>query len=318
MNSDLEWQSALDLDGLTHRSHVFAAVRNFLSDRGALEVDVPALGRCTVTDPYIDSIVTMGVHANGFLQSSPEFFMKRLLASGSGDIFTLGKAFRAGENGANHNPEFTLLEWYRVGWDEHQLMAEVAELVTFLQPSLGSLTISYREAFLRYVGIDPHAATLSELQELCIEKGADQWAGESRTHCLDLLFNRCVEPRLPDGLVFLFDYPSCQAALSQLHRNREGQQVSRRFEVYLNKLELANGYFELTDAQEQRRRFQANRVDREAAAKMMPDEDVKFLAAMDAGLPSCAGVALGVDRLIMQLQGESSMAKVMPFNWSRC
>ncbi|MDE0841902.1 MAG: EF-P lysine aminoacylase EpmA [Porticoccaceae bacterium] len=317
MVSDGDWRAAIGLPTLQYRARVMGEIRNFLSSHGVLEVDVPVLGRHAVTDPHIDSIATLGQSTAGFLQSSPEFYMKRLLASGSGDIYSLGKAFRAGESGARHNVEFTLLEWYRVGWDEHQLMAEVAGLVAHLWPEVGSLTLSYREAFEQYLNMDPHSATLSELQQVAAERGAERWREESRANVLDLLFSLCVEPLLPRGLVFLYDYPACQAALAQLYKNREGQQVSRRFEVYLNNLELANGYFELTDVVEQRRRFAADLSVRAAADKPLVEQDQRFLQALECGLPSCAGVALGVDRLIMQLLEISAIDLSMPFSWTR-
>ncbi len=312
-----EWRAAIDRPTLEYRAHVMQTMRTFLSSRGVLEVDVPALGRHAVTDPHIDSIATGDFSSEGFLQSSPEFYMKRLLASGSGDIFSLGKAFRAGETGPRHNVEFTLLEWYRVDWDEHQLMAELADLVTHLWPEVGSLTLSYGEAFEQHVQINPHTASLTQLRLAAVAQGAERWHDASRANCLDVLFNLCVEPLLPRGLVFLYDYPACQAGLSQLYQNREGQQVSRRFEVYLNNLELANGYFELTDAVEQRRRFDDDLAARIASDKPPVAQDERLLQALEAGLPSCAGVALGVDRLIMQLLEIPTIDLTMPFNWAR-
>jgi lysyl-tRNA synthetase class 2 len=314
---ECEWRAAIDRPTLEYRAHVMQTMRTFLSSRGVLEVDVPTLGRHAVTDPHIDSIAIGDFFTEGFLQSSPEFYMKRLLASGSGDIFSLGKAFRAGETGPRHNVEFTLLEWYRVAWDEHQLMDELADLVTHLWPEVGSLTLSYGEAFEQHLQINPHTAPLAQLRLAAVAQGAERWHDESRANCLDALFSLCVEPLLPRGLVFIYDYPACQAALSQLYQNRDGQQVSRRFEVYLNNVELANGYFELTDAIEQRRRFDDDLAVRIASDKPPVAQDERLLQALEAGLPSCAGVALGVDRLIMQLLEIPTIDSTMPFNWAR-
>tara|TARA_A100001011_G_scaffold395653_1_gene491314 strand:- start:1616 stop:2674 length:1059 start_codon:yes stop_codon:yes gene_type:complete len=311
------WQPAAESAVLVERSRIIATLRAFLTHKGVLEVEVPILGSYSVNDLYIDSFEVLSERFEGFLQTSPESYMKRLLAAGSGDIFALGKAFRAGEIGVNHNPEFTLLEWYRVGWDEHELMTELAELVTSLKPSLGCLTMSYQDAFIQHLGIDPHNICLSNLQKHVSSRGGDKLSTESRFDCLNYLFTIGVEPKLPEGLVFLYDYPECHAAFAQLHCNREGQWVSRRFEVYLNRLELANGYFELTDPEEQHRRFVKDRQARITMNKQTFGEDKSALAALHDGLPSCSGVALGVDRLIMQLLNKKSIQQVMTFSWDK-
>jgi len=249
--------------------------------------------------------------------------MKRLLAAGSGDIYCLGKAFRNGEAGQRHNPEFTLLEWYRCGWDEHQLMDELADLMSQIyrasdQSPLAVHRGSYADYFAQVLAVDPHTASLHQLQQLAVAAGSDSWAGESRANCLDLLFSVQVEPQLPQGLVFVYDYPACQAALAQTTTNDQGQLVSRRFEVFVNGMELANGYFELIDSVEQGQRFAEDLKARSAANKPVVEVDNHFMDALAQGLPSCAGVALGVDRLLMQLQGAESIAQVMPFSWDRC
>jgi lysyl-tRNA synthetase class 2 len=249
--------------------------------------------------------------------------MKRLISQGAGDIFCLGKAFRNGEQGCRHNPEFSLLEWYRCGWDEHQLMDEIAELISlvFAVRSSQPLAITkrtYADCFSQILGIDPHGADLVELQEKAVAASSDSWTGESRANCLDLLFSQLVEPQLPPGLVFVYDYPACQSALAQLHNDTQGRQVSRRFEVFLNGLELANGYFELTDRAEQQQRFDGDNAQRIEVSKPQIPVDRHLLAALDHGMPSCAGVAMGVDRLLMQLKGADSITQVMPFSWDRC
>ena len=317
------WQPGIDPSSLHYRSELLQSLRSFFQQRQVLEVDVPVLARSTVTDINIESINNLVSGSSGYLQTSPEYFMKRLLAAGSGDIFCLGKAFRDAESGRRHNPEFTMLEWYRCGWDEHQLMDEVAELIGQLVSSgtdaqLAVTKLGYGECFKSVLGVDPHSAELASLQQLAVNASSDSWAQENRANCLDLLFSLSVEPQLPDGLVFIYDYPACQAALAKLHLNAQGQSVSRRFEVFFNSMELANGYMELTDAVQQRQRFEKDAEQRSAHNKPAIAIDEKLMAALDSGLPACAGVALGVDRLLMHLLGADSIDQVMPFSWQRC
>jgi lysyl-tRNA synthetase class 2 len=244
--------------------------------------------------------------------------MKRLLAAGSGDIYSLGKAFRDAENGRRHNPEFTMLEWYRCGWDEHQLMDEVAELIASLVPEISVRRCSYADVFIQHLQVDPHFADLADLQRMAVIAGSEAWADETRANCLDLLFSVLIEPQLDDGLVLVYDYPACQAALAKCAEDSQGRQISRRFEGFLNRVELANGYCELTDAAEQASRFAEDQRLRKLSNKTPVTADSQLLAAMEAGLPECAGVAMGVDRLLMQLQGADSIDQVMPFSWERC
>lgn len=318
-----QWQPGIHMSSLRYRSELLQSLRSFFQQRQVLEVDVPVLARSTVTDINIESISTLVSGNSGYLQTSPEYFMKRLLAAGSGDIFCLGKAFRDAESGRRHNPEFTLLEWYRCGWDEHQLMAEVAELISQLA-NVGADTqlvvtkLSYGECFKSVLGVDPHSAKIASLQQMAVEASSESWAQESRANCLDLLFSLNVEPQLPNGLVFIYDYPACQAALAQLHLNAQGQLVSRRFEAFFNSMELANGYMELTDAVQQRERFEKETDQRSAQNKPAVAIDEKLMAALDSGLPPCAGVALGVDRLLMQLLRADSIDQAMAFSWQRC
>ena len=317
------WQPGASLAMLRRRAELLSGLRKFFSEAGVSEVDVPVLGRSTVTDNNIDSITAVTFGSSGYLQTSPEYFMKRLLAAGSGDIYCLGKAFRNGEAGQRHNPEFTLLEWYRCGWDEHQLMDELADLMSQIYRASGQSPLavhrgSYADYFAQVLAVDPHTASLHQLQQLAVTSGSESWAGESRANCLDLLFSLRVEPQLPEGLVFVYDYPACQAALAQTTTNDQGQLVSRRFEVFVNGMELANGYFELIDSVEQGQRFAEDLKARSAANKPVVEVDNHFMDALAQGLPSCAGVALGVDRLLMQLQGAESIAQVMPFSWDRC
>jgi lysyl-tRNA synthetase class 2 len=317
------WQPGIDPSSLRYRSELLQSLRSFFRQRQVLEVDVPVLARSTVTDINIESINVLVSGNSGYLQTSPEYFMKRLLAAGSGDIFCLGKAFRDAESGRHHNPEFTLLEWYRCGWDEHQLMAEVAELISQLanvgaDAQLAVTKLSYGECFKQVLGVDPHSAKLAALQQMAVDASSENWAQETRANCLDLVFSLIVEPQLPNGLVFIYDYPACQAALAQLHLNTQGQPVSRRFEAFFNSMELANGYMELTDAVQQRQRFEKETDQRSAQNKPAVAIDEKLMAALDSGLPPCAGVALGVDRLLMQLLRADSIDQAMAFSWQRC
>ena len=325
-----DWQPSTNLAMLQTRAKLFTALRHFFSQRQITEVDVPILGRSTVTDANIESISAEAFGDSVYLQTSPEYFMKRLLAAGSGDIYCLGKAFRDAEAGRRHNPEFTMLEWYRCDWDEHQLMGEVGELISQLYAAANALGLgrespplaihktSYTDCFEQVMGVNPHVAPLSDLQQLAVACSSDSWANESRANCLDLLFSQQVEPQLPKGLVLVYDYPACQSALAQVAINGDGHNVSRRFEAFLNGMELANGYFELRDPTEQQRRFDQDLKHRVEASRPAMPVDNKLLAALEQGLPSCAGVALGVDRLLMQLQGVDSITEVMPFSWERC
>ena len=305
------------------RAKLYALLRVFFAERAVLEVDPPILATTSVTDLHIDSIKAQMGDTPAYLQTSPEFFMKRMLASGVGDIYALGKAFRDAEQGANHNPEFTLLEWYRVGWDENQLITEVETLVSgifnkVINTKITLERVSYSSCFEQQLHFDPHTVSLAFLQSIVVNLGYENWANETRANCLDLLFSDIIEPSLPTGLVSVFDYPACQAALAQTYQDKKGRLVSRRFEVFLNGMELANGYFELTDAKQQTVRFKEDISLRKQDNKREITLDANLDQAMQAGLPSCSGVALGVDRLLMQLCNMTSIDEVLAFPWSRC
>jgi len=309
----LEWRPSASNDALIKRARLLAQVREFFALRRVLEVDVPVLGERTVSDPHLDSLYTEAPRR--YLQTSPEYFMKRLLAAGSGSIYSLGKAFRAGDKGRQHNPEFTLLEWYRPGWDENQLMAEIADLLESVAcaPNAGAQRVTYRDIFLATVNLDPHQASLTELAALASDIARRDMSAENRATCLDLIFSFEIEARLPPGIVFVHDYPECLCALAQLGVDEQGVTVARRFEAFLDRTELANGYFELLAADEQRRRFSEDNRQRKALGKPEMPADEKLLAALDAGLPSCAGVALGIDRLLMHLVGAQHIEDVIAF-----
>lgn len=317
----LEWRPTATLENLRLRARVLAVIRAFFAERGVLEVETPLLSSATATDPHLDSFATRYTGPGAaaglslYLQTSPEFAMKRLLAAGSGPIYQLGKAFRNGEAGRRHNPEFTLLEWYRPGFDLHALMDEVEALIASLLGTPAAERLSYAEAFIRYAGIDPHAATAAELQRIAsVEKFSEslRLAGDDRDGWLDLLLTHLVEPHLgKERPVFIFDYPPSQAALARIRPGNPS--VAERFELYIDGIELANGYHELGDAREQQRRFKADRERRRSAGLPDTPSDERLLAALEHGLPDCSGVALGVDRLVMIAARAQALDEVMAF-----
>lgn len=299
-----------------------ARLRDFFAARGVLEVETPLLGAGAATDLHLASLAVR-VHAGAeprtlWLQTSPELHMKRLLAAGSGAIWQLAKAFRDGESGGRHNPEFTLLEWYRPGWDHHRLIDEVEELLAALLGTGRGERLTYRQAFERHAGVDPFAAPLAALQQSARRLGID--TGElpaDRETWLQLLLATAVEPRLgrAGSPTFLLDFPAEQAALARV---RPGEPpVAERFEAFVEGVELANGYHELTDPDEQRRRFANDLAARAARGLPAVPADDRLLGALAHGLPDCAGVALGFDRLVMLALGATRIEEVLAFPLER-
>jgi len=310
------WQPALDPGLLRKRAELSATLRQFFAERNVVEVDVPVLGSCSVTDPNLSSVRCRLGNRDYYLQTSPEYFMKRLLAAGCDSIYSLGKSFRSDEVGPHHNPEFTMLEWYRVGIDEQQLIDEVAELIARLSPAETVQKIEYQQLFRRYIGVDPHSANADELSEVAREAIDIDFDIADKNTWLDILFSHLIEPHLI-GPTVVFDYPASQCALAKIEKNTAFIPVAKRFELFWRGMELANGYWELTDAHIQRERFQHDIETRIAQGKDLPEMDEKFIAAMQFGLPECSGVALGVDRLFMCLEGLTSIEQAMPFSFSR-
>lgn len=296
-----------------------AAARRFFHQRGVMEVDTPVLGAATASDVHIASLhtrVSLGGAQPFYLQTSPESAMKRLLAAGSGPVFQFARAFRDGEAGPMHNPEFLLLEWYRPGFDLETLMDEVAALVaTLLESEIAAERVSYRQAFIAHAGIDPFTASLGEIADLCRRAGFRQ-ALEDRNAGLDLLLTRLVQPALSPGGVFLYHFPADQAALARILPG--DPPLAERFELFLAGVELANGYQELTDAREQRSRIEADLARRRDRGLPEVPADAKLLDALEHGLPECAGVALGFDRLVGLRAGIEDIRRVMPFPIDRC
>lgn len=311
-----DWRPGTAQETLRARADLLATLRRFFAERAVLEVETPLLAATTATDVYIESFAVPDPSASPpvtrYLQTSPEFAMKRLLAADSGAIYQLGKVFRRGESSARHNPEFTLLEWYRPGFSLADLMAEVE---TLLQSVLGCgpiARLSYRELFQQHLQFDPHQISAEDLRELArasIDFGSDDL---SSTDYLQLLLASVIEPALPE-FCFIYDYPVAQAALAQIGDDAQGQAVARRFELFGKGMEIANGYFELTASAEQRARFEADNARRAGLGLTQYPVDEKLLAALDAGLPACAGVALGVDRLLMLLLGAQDIRSVISF-----
>lgn len=316
--SESLWKPSADVARLRARAALNRTIRAFFEARGVTEVEVPLMASTAALDPHIDSFSTQSDSDRYYLQSSPEYLMKRLLAAGAGDIYQLGKAFRREQAGRLHNPEFTLLEWYRCGFDDRKLMQEVAELIGACLPGVEQNYLSYGDLFERYTDLNPHTASIRELMRCGQREVGVDWQDDDRNLWLDLLMTHVVEPAMPQGLLFVFDYPVSHAALARTSINDRGEPVAKRFEVFLNGVELANGYWELTDTVEQRQRFEEDCLERSRLQKEACAMDERLLQAMASGLPDCAGVALGVDRLLMVMCGAECIGDVISFDHSAC
>jgi lysyl-tRNA synthetase class 2 len=312
------WAPAATTAVLRARAELLQRLRAFFTARGVLEVETPALSRRAVTDVHLDSFSTLyaGPGEPGgltlFLVTSPELAMKRLLAAGSGPIFQIARAFRNGERGRLHNPEFTLLEWYRPGFGPEALHDEVDALLQEVAGAPPCARRSYGSLLEQRLGLDPHRTALADVRAAIARAGIVAPEPADVDEGLQLLFSHAVEPALDgDAPVIVYDYPRGQAALARL---RQGDPpVAERFEVYWRGLELANGFHELACAAEQARRFERDREERRRRGLGAPPADERFLAALAAGLPDCSGVALGVDRLLMIERGVRSIDEVLAF-----
>ncbi len=307
------WRPSATLATLRRRADLVARTREFFRTRSVLEVDTPVLqGGANLDHGVVPFCVATG-RGDSHLPTSPEHPLKRLLAAGSGDVWTLAPAFRRGELGQRHAPEFRMLEWYRCGWDDARLREEVVALFDELTGLGGGLkTIGWREAFRRYAGVDPLAAALPEI--LTALGAQAEAVRDDRAAALDLLLTSAVEPHLGRGCwTALIDYPPAAAAQARLRTSSDGQQVAARFEIYRDGIELANGYHELTDAAE----LQARLTCELAGRSHGETHDARFAAAMAAGLPDCAGVAVGFDRVVMLALGLPDVAATQAFSWER-
>ncbi len=308
----MSWQPRASLRVIRERARIYRQIRTFFSQRGYLEVDTPLLMSHSNPDPQISSLGLTVEGRHHYLQTSPEFAMKRLLAAGSGSIFQICHAFREGEAGRRHHPEFSLLEWYSCGYDYRRLMHEMELLITTLSLHQCQFSrISYHELFRQHLDVDIDKVELDELRELCRRQvpGCDSESLDF-DQCLDMLLAISISPAMR-GYQFVYDYPASQAALARV--KPDNPLLAERFELFFDGIELANGFSELTDAVEQRRRFEADNTLRQARGLPELEIDGTLLAALESGIEDCAGVALGLDRLLMVLLDLDSIDQVLTF-----
>lgn len=328
MNQSL-WRPSASMLTLQKRARLLREIRAYFDARGVLEVETPMLSANATVDAYIESFATQfrpigrETSQDCYLHTSPEFAMKRLLCAGSGDIYSLGKVFRNGEAGGRHNPEFTMLEWYRVGMDDQDLMDDVANLLCSVANFQEVRRCSYAELFEQYLRVNPNTISDEKLSRLVSDKVDARLQGLARNNCLDLLFSHYVEPNLrssePNVLAgyFVYDYPATMSALARLNNNADGHPVAARFELFVNGIELANGYHELLDAKQQHARFKQEQEIRRQRGYHIYPYDQNMIDALAHGMPDCAGVALGIDRLLMLILDTRNIADVLAFDFSR-
>jgi len=312
-----DWAPTASLATLRLRARLLERVRAHFATTGALEVETPVMVQAGVTDVHLESLEVRRADGArvGFLHTSPEYAMKRLLAAGAPDIYQVCRVFREGERGRRHNPEFTMVEWYRLGIDHHALMDDVDRLLRMLiEPYRGvgeTRRITYSDAFRQALGVDPLAIGAADLHESLTAAGIDvpEAVVRERDSLLDLAMATLVAARFPsDAITFLYDFPASQAALARVRGP-----VASRFEAFWGELELANGFHELGDAAEQSTRFQADRAERSRRGQPDREPDGRFIAGLAAGLPLCAGVALGFDRVVMVASGAGRIDEVVAF-----
>lgn len=316
------WQPTASLDMLKTKAHLLSKLRAFFAEKEILEVQTPVLSQAGNTEPTIESFSTKQKNQTSFLNTSPEFAMKRLLASGCGSIYQITPAFRQEEQGKRHNPEFTLLEWYRLDFDHLVLMDEVNSLIRFVADGFISLdksqSYTYQDAMIKFADVDPFNAITDELKAATIKAGIDAVGMDdvSRDTWLDLLMSQVVEKNLPLNCpVFIYDYPASQAALAKIRKGTPD--IAERFELYINGMELANGFHELSDAKEQEQRFQKDQSERKDLGLQDIPIDEHLISSLKQGLPDCAGVAIGLDRLLMVLTGVEDINEVLTFPFDR-
>ena len=316
------WQPSATIENLIKRAAIIADIRRFFTERGVLEVETPTMSEFSVTDIHLSTFSTafLAPFANQAKQlhliTSPEYHMKRLLAAGSGAIFQLCRVFRNEEAGSRHNPEFTMLEWYRPHFDMYRLINEVDDLLQQILECEPAESYSYQFVFQTYVGLDPLSATRQQLVAKARENGLQCEDEEERDTLLQFLFSEVVEPNIgKERPTAVYHFPATQAALAQI--SPEDHRVAERFEFYYQGLELANGFHELDDAKEQLHRFESDNLNREKMGLPPQELDRRFLQALKAGIPNCSGVALGVDRLMMIALNAKRIEEVMAFGVER-
>lgn len=320
------WQPTASIDTLKRRAQLLADVRRFFAERHVLEVDTPVLSQAAPTATYLDSFETYYQPAGSrtvsyYLQTSPEFAMKRLLAAGSGDIYQIAKVFRNGELGRLHNPEFTMLEWYRPGLDYAGLMQEVDQLLQQVADTPAAIRMSYHQAFHQYLQMDieqQDSKTLKQAAHALISHLPADWQTDY-DGWLEMLMSEVIETELKALAkpVIIYDFPASQAQLAKVYQNPQGIEVAARFELYAGGMELANGYDECLDAGELRHRFVADNRRRAEQSKTLMPIDNRLLAALEQGLPPCTGVALGLDRLMLILAEKTAISEVVSFGFEQ-
>jgi len=318
-----DWRPTASLDMLKTKARMLSKLRAFFAEKNILEVQTPLLSQAGNTEPTIESFVVQQKNKKAYLNTSPEFSMKRLLAADCGSIYQITPAFRQEEQSKRHNAEFTLLEWYRIGFDHYALMHEVDELIRFVAADditlMPSQHYTYQDAMIKFADIDPFNTTVAELKTVTQTAGIDVLGmdGVPEDTWLDLLMSQVVEKNLPLNCpVFIYDYPASQAALAKI-RKGELHDVAERFELYINGMELANGFHELNDAAEQEQRFHKDQQQRKKNNQQSIPIDKHLIEAMKEGLPECAGVALGLERLLMVLTGTEDINNVLAFPFDR-
>ena len=326
MKAANDWRPGASLDLLRRRARLLARVRAFFADRLVMEVETPVLAAAGVTDPHLENLQTVFAMAGEtpgrplYLQTSPEYAMKRLLAAGSGPIYQIGKVFRDGETGRLHNPEFTLVEWYRPGFGYHDIMEDTEDLLIYTLGIDYCRRLSYAAAVREYAGLDPLAASDAEIKNCALKLGlvGGNRRDMERDDYLDFILSEKVAPQLgQDRPAFLCEYPASQAALARIIEAPGAAPVAARFEVFIQGVEIANGFEELTDAEEQRQRFEQDNARRRRLGLLEKPIDQRLLAAMAYGLPDCAGVALGLDRLLLVQTGRRDLDEVLAFAHDR-
>jgi lysyl-tRNA synthetase class 2 len=310
------WQPSATFETMQQRAALLKNIRRFMEERAIMEVETPVLSLYGQTDPHIDNLEThLHLSGNGlatrmYLNTSPEFAMKRLIAAGTGSIYQITRAFRDGELARYHQPEFTMLEWYRTGFDHHELMNEIAELLLILGLPQAK-TIPYAMIFESMTLINPHTTETRQLQNKAKDLGL-QGESHDRGTLLDFIFSHVVVPKLEKSdPVFIYDFPVCQAALARIRRGEPD--VAERFELFISGIEIANGFHELGDASEQLARFEDEISHRQKTGRPEMVVDSQLIAALEQGMPDCAGVAMGVDRLLMVLLDKAHIDEVLTF-----